>query len=415
MEFLTKYKKILFVLGFILLVFLLGYLLYALFFKSLAPASPLNNNNATSTQVGGLPNAQDGTSRPVIKTGGVEDLTTQNQISKSTASETANGGSTKTFDLTQSTSVGATLASNGSELQYFNKDEGKFYRIDTNGNATQLSDKVFHQISNVVWSPNKNKAILEYPDGAKIIYDFSTDKQVTLPSHWKDFSFSPTGEKIVMKSMGEDPSNRWLAVVSEDGSSVQGIEELGDKDSTVYPVWSPSNQIVAMYTEGKDFDRQEVYFVGLNKENFKSTIVEGRGFQPKWAPTGDRLLYSVYSSQNELKPSLWIVDAAGDNIGNNRKRLNIETWADKCSFADQSTLFCAVPQSLEEGAGLFPELAKNTVDDLYQINTSTGIKKRIAIPEGNLTISNLMPSSDGNYLYFNDEATGKLHKIILKN
>jgi len=214
--------------------------------------------------------------------------------------------------------------------------------------------------------------------------------------------------------MGEDPNNRWLAIVSEDGSKAMGVEELGDKDSTVYPMWSPNNQMVAMFTEGKDFDRQEVYFVGLNKENFKSTIVEGRGFVPKWAPTGDRLLYSVYSTQNELKPSLWIVDAEGDNIGNNRKRLNIETWADKCSFADPKTLYCAVPQKLEEGSGLFPELAKNTIDDLYRIDTQTGSKKKIAIPENNLTISNLIPSKDGRYLYFNDQASGRLHKINLK-
>ncbi|KKR21071.1 MAG: hypothetical protein UT48_C0014G0005 [Parcubacteria group bacterium GW2011_GWE2_39_37] len=413
MEFFTKYKKILLVIGFILIVFILGYLLYALFFKSLAPSDPQVNPIATTTPSGGLPKSSEGGEKNTASTEGGA-LTDPGQKAGPEPSEKANGGVTKTYDLTKTESIGATLDGNGSQIQYYDKEAGKFFRIDNDGNVTELSDKIFHQVKNVVWSPNKNKAILEYPDGAKIIYDFSSNKQITLPSHWKDFSFSPTGDKIVMKSMGEDPNNRWLAIVSEDGSKAMGVEELGDKDSTVYPMWSPNNQMVAMFTEGKDFDRQEVYFVGLNKENFKSTIVEGRGFVPKWAPTGDRLLYSVYSTQNELKPSLWIVDAEGDNIGNNRKRLNIETWADKCSFADPKTLYCAVPQKLEEGSGLFPELAKNTIDDLYRIDTQTGSKKKIAIPENNLTISNLIPSKDGRYLYFNDQASGRLHKINLK-
>jgi hypothetical protein len=151
----------------------------------------------------------------------------------------------------------------------------------------------------------------------------------------------------------------------------------------------------------------------LNNENFKSTVVEGRGFQPKWAPEGKQLLYSVYSSSNDLKPNLWIVDAQGDNIGSNRKNLNIETWANKCTFAGNSELYCAVPENLEEGSGIMPELAKNTKDNLYKINLKNGAKKLIAVPDGSYNISNLIVSENQNYIYFNDETTQKLYKIKL--
>jgi len=73
-----------------------------------------------------------------------------------------------------------------------------------------------------------------------------------------------------------------------------------------------------------------------------------------------------------------------------------------------------VPEKSEEGAGLFPEMAKNTKDNLYKIDTQTGLKKLIAIPDNNYNMSNLMISSNNYYLYFTDEATKTLHKINLK-
>lgn len=395
--------------GFLAVVFILGYLLYAAFLKP-APKEAETEGAATTTR-GGLPIAPSGTGQIVTSETGA--LPPEN-LPESASSAVANGGPTQTVELNKTPSFGATLSINGSDLQYYNKNDGKFYRLDKDGRLTALSDKVFHDVQKITWSPAKNKAILEYPDGANIIYNFSSDKQLTLPAHWKDFDFSPAGDKIVMKSMGLDPDNRWLAIANEDGSKARRIELLGEKDETVYPSWSPNNQSIAMYTEGVDFDRQEVYFVGLNDENFKSTLVEGRGFQQKWTPKGDRLLYSVYSSKNDLKPMLWVVGAQSDNIGAGRKSLNIETWADKCAFANDYELYCAVPENLEEGAGLFPEMAKNTADQLYKIDTRSGLKKLVALPDRRVNISNPFVSNDGYYFYFTDEATQRLHKIKLK-
>ena len=412
MDFLSKYKKIFLVGGFIAVVLVLGYLLYSLFFKPAVPPPVVTEPTATPTP-SRLPIAKPGEGEivpPEEKIG----LPTEPEVLEKEADVVAHGDLTQITELNKTTSIGTTLSKDGSDLQYYNQKDGKFYRITKDGQITPLSDKTFHQVQSIVWSPNKDKAILEYPDGANIIYDFTTNKQVTLPKHWKDFDFSSNGQQIVMKSMGLDPDNRWLAIVSDDGSKARRIEALGDKDATVYPSWSPNNQSIAMYTKGIGFDRQEIFFVGLHNENFKSAIIEGRGFEPKWSPKGDRLLYSVYSSQTDLKPSLWIVNAQGESIGTGRKSLKIETWANKCTFADNINLYCAVPENLEEGAGLFPEMAKNTSDRLYKIDIRTGLKKLVAIPDDWYNMSDLIISDNGYYLYFTDETTGRLHKIRLK-
>ncbi len=413
MDFFLKYKKIILLIIFLIVIVVLGYLLYALFFKT-KESNVVVTKPPIATSTKGLPVAQTGAGQIITptETVGLPGKTGETETTK--ISSLAQGGLTQTVELNNSPSLGATLAGNGSDLQYYNQADGKFYRLTKDGKASPLTDKVFYQVDKIFWSPDKNKAILKYPDGANIVYDFTTNQQITLPSHWKDFDFSPDGSKIVMKSIGLDPNNRWLAISNLDGSNAQRVEALGDKDETVYPAWSPNNQIIAMYTEGLDFDRQEVYFVGLHNENFKSTIIEGRGFEPKWAPQGDKLLYSVYSSANNLKPMLWLVNASGDNIGSNRISLNVETWADKCTFANATDLYCAVPQSLEEGAGLFPEMANNTKDNLYKIDLQTGLKKLIAIPNGDYSISDINISDNGYDLYFTDQTTKTLHQVKLK-
>lgn len=414
MEFLKKYKIIFLGLGFILIVIILGYLLYAVFFKT-TETTPGTTSTGTSTTTipGGLPTAGSGTGQVVDNTGSTGLPTQSGGTNTNQVSQTASGGITQTNELNQVPSLGVTLSKNGSNLQYYDKSDGKFYQIDENGNITALSDKVFYDVETVTWSPDKNTAILEYPDGSNIVYDFDSEKQITLPKHWEEFDYSNNGDQIVTKSLGLDPDNRYLIVANEDGSKATAIEPLGDNENIVQTSWSPNNQSIAMYTKGVDFNRQEVFFVGLNGENFKSMTVEGRDFRSTWSPEGDRLLYSVYSSDNDMNPMLWIVDAQGESIGNDRQSLGVETWADKCTFADSSNIYCAVPENLEEGSGLFPELALESNDNLYKIDTQTGLKTLVAIPDGEYNMSDLILSDNGKYLYFTDETTERIYKIEL--
>ena len=415
MNFFARYKKVFLIIGFLALVGLIGYLIWRVFFTAviLPPTA-----TTTPGAISGLPTAgpggevTGGEEIPGILPGGTV-IPGTSAPSAEEPNDLAVGGLTKIASLTESPTLDPTLSADGS-VQYYNQDDDKFYKIDKDGQAVLLSDKVFHDVKNIVWAPSKDKAIIEYPDGNKILYNFQTKKQVTLPSYWQDFSFSPASDKIVSESIGLDPENRWLMVSGDNGSQAKALEAIGTKEKTVYPSWSPNNQIVAMYTEGVDFDRQEVFFVGLNGENFKSTIVEGRGFESQWSTSGDRLLYSVYHTRDDLKPRLWIVDASGDNISQNRRSFDLETWASKCTFASNTEVYCAVPESLEQGAGLFPELADSTKDDLYKIDLATGQKKLIAVPDGAYNISQIMVPEGQDNLYFTDKQSNKLYQVKLK-
>jgi dipeptidyl aminopeptidase/acylaminoacyl peptidase len=288
-------------------------------------------------------------------------------------------------------------------MRYYNANDGKFYRVLPNGTIEKLSDEVFYNAEKVTWAKNKNQAVIEYPDKAKIVYNFDTKKQVSLPKHWEEFSFSSDGNQIAAKSLGLDPSNRWLATINSDGTGAKFIEPMGENADKVIINWSPNQQVVAFSQTGapQGGERREVLFVGLNGENFKSAIVDGSGFLPQWSSSGQKLLYSVYSSRSEFKPELWIVDAQGDNIGNNRKLLQLNTWADKCTFGNDETIYCAVPKDLPVGAGMSRTIANSNYDELYKIDLKTNLKTPISL-DGNYTINSIFYDSAKNKLLFTD-------------
>ena len=412
MNLFRRYQKLFVIIIFLGICFLIGYFIWSLFFKSASPEIIVDQDGQI---ISGFPEIATGTQSIIDDDGRVElpfEPTTPRIPLPSDSSLTADGGLTIVQKLGDNKTSNSTLSSDGG-VQYYNKNDGKFYKINENGEAVLLSDKVFFSVEDVTWAPNKDKAILEYPDGRKILYNFNTEKQASLPSHWQDFSFSPNSNQLVSKSIGLDPSNSWLVVSNDDGSKASAIEKIGTNAHTVYPAWSPAQQIIGLYTAGVDFNRQEIFFIGQNEENFKSTIIEGRGLEFKWSSEGDRLLYSVWNTDDNLNPRLWLVSASVDSIGQGRQSLDLMTWAHKCTFATNTEVYCAVPQSLPEGAGLFPELADQTKDILYKIDLATGAKKLLAIPDGAYNVSEIMVPENQSVLYFTDKKTNELYKVDL--
>jgi Tol biopolymer transport system component len=411
-------KKILIGALFIAVTIGLGYLLYFMFFRPTPPVAEITPP-AVNAPTGVLPRAPTAPPRPtevIVPPALVlaPSITPPPQLPPEVSS-VARGGSTWVGTLVDKPVSGAILAENGKDIAYYDKTDGKFYKVDENGNATALSDKTFSNAENIAFAPDTNKAIVEFPDGANVFFDFTTQKQVTLPKHWKDFTFSPDSTQIAGKSIGVDPNNRWLFTSNPDGSGVEAIEPLGNNESKVEVTWSPNNQIIATSRTGQamGFDRQQILLIGKNHENFPGLTVEGLGFKSQWSNNGDHLLYSVYSSSSDYKPTLWIVGAQGDNIGAGRKSLAINTWADKCTFSDDTTVYCAVPQTLDRGAGFQPDLFSGVPDSFYKIDLTTGLKSLVATPYGSFSAKNPMISEDGKYITYTNQQTGVLERIQL--
>ena len=426
-----KTKKILIIILFIVIVIGLSLLIYSLFFKkpvSVGPiVEPIVEEGARLT----LPATKESWENMTISEriqqglpaiewpeGAVEEIVEPVQVIVPEIDDVAEGRRTWVTPVSDDPVKGATLSADGSKSIYYNSETGQFFSTDNIGNKELLTSQIFYDIENIDWSPTKDKAIIEYPDGFKVMYDFNTKTQYTLPKNWEEFNWNAAGSQIVFKSLSKYPENNWLAIAQADGSRPQPIEHMGENADKVVVSWSPNNQVIAFSSTGeaRGVWEQEILLIGQNQENFKSLIVDGRGFEVKWSPQGDKIVYSVYSSESSYRPQLYLVDAQGDQIGRDRKSLGLATWAYKCTFNKTgSFIYCAVPEDLPEGAGMVLDLAEDARDDFYKIDVATGAITFLAEDAtGGYNVESVYLSDDEDYLYFVDKNTQRLRYLKLK-
>lgn len=392
-----RQKRLLIIGSFIVLSLLIALLLFYLIFRApfgLAPEEILEE--VEEELEAELPEAEVG----------VPTVIEEEEVGGLPISVVAEGGLTKVKRLTSSQVVAPILSSDGQSVSYYDPSTGRFYTINSKGEVDELSSATFPEAETIVWSDLANKVAVEFPDGTNVIYDFESQKQTTLPSHWEDFDFSSDGKEVAAKSLATDPNASVLVITNADSSQTQAVAALGLNANLVEVNWSPNDQVIAFSntgTEQSGFGRSMIVPIGKNKENFDGLIVEGLNFHSKWTPDGKRLVYDVTGSESNFKPTLWVVDATAATMGENRRSLSVNTWVEKCVFADSSTLYCAVPLLLPDDAGLQPGLVKDEDDAVYRIDLEGGAVRLIGIPVETTAMENLAISDDGSLLYYTDE------------
>lgn len=393
---------------------LIAFALYAMFFRG-TPEVTTDADDTTTTTNGSLPGSSDATSDSTDDdTDADDDADSTDGGGTLPPSQVADGGATVTTLLTN-TSVLSPTATSGGALAYYDPADGRFYTVDEDGDVAAMSAQRFPEADTVTFASDASAAVLEFPDGSNVVYSFALGTQVTLPSHWEDFSFSGDGTEIASKSVGSDPSNRSIVVSSVDGSQTEVIAALGDNDDKVDVNMSPSGTVVGFSATGgaqAGFGRQELYLIGEDGEAAGNLIIEGSNFSAVWAPSGGYILYSVAEAANDYRPSLWYADARGDRKGTTRVRIPAETWVEKCVFASASALYCAVPVSVPDGAGSNHSLV-DSADNLYAVSLPSGKMTLLGYTATEKQMFNLSLNSDGSVLYFQDE-NGRLNSMQLK-
>lgn len=410
-----RLKRTLLIFAFVLFACGIGYLLYSVFFqRAPIPGEPVPSGEIVTP--GGLP-LSDETGERGTETPGGESPTTPLPIGGTPA---GSGGSlpvsaVRTRLLNEGISRDVSPTVSGQGARFYDPASGKFYTVDANGLITPLSDKTFSNVDTVAWGNATDKAILTFPDGSNVLYDFTAQKQTTLPKHWDDFAFSGNDTKIIAKSEADAPESRYLVIANPDGSGAQAIEPLGENSDKAFPAWTPNNEVVAYATTGqaKGFDRQEIILIGKNHENYSALLVEGRGFEPLWSPSGQTVLYSVWTVANEYKPELWISGGAPGNVNQDRRKLSVLTWAHKCVWVNELEIICAVPEEMPSGAGLYPDQFQDTTDRIVRINIEENLIIDLGQPDGGPSVKNPVLSNNGSELIFSDAMTGKLYTFTI--
>lgn len=409
-----RWRRILLLILFLLVIVAIGYVVYALFFRS--ALGPGDIGTPGQQAGGGLPIANEGIPGTANSNEGVG--LDAGLPTAPAAAPVASGGVTQSTTLVPTVVSDPQLAADGKSVYYYDRATGQYFRIDPKtGASIPLTDKVFPGVRETSWAPTGDaKAILQFPDNRKIFFDFEKQQQVTLPSHWEDFSWASNGNEVVAKSLGAAENNRFLILTNPDGSNARPIAELGRNENLVTVAYSPNNDMVAFSRTGqaRPLGEQEVIPIGKNQENFRGLMVQGLGFQSLWSPDGARLLYSAANAASDWKPALWVVNGRGDAIGADRKSIGLLTWVDKCGFAGPMIAYCAAPRELPTGAGFGRTIANDTPDDLYRVDLATGQFRLVASPEDPAAISKVVVTKDGSALYYTELQSGALRQIRLR-
>lgn len=405
---------ILYIAGYTLVLAFFIFIVYAILFRGLTQSDANANINDANANIG-LPLTNNTNGGPANTNVNVN---TNVSTSLPEIDTVARGSDTLVSSLTDVEVDGVRI--DGSTISYYDPSAGRFYRKDASGNVVQIGDAFFPNAGNVQWSPTQDQVIFATPDGKNVYYDLKTGKQSILPQEMSQIRFSETGSQIAYKFYAPDTENRFLGISNPDGTELKVIETLGTETEDVAVNWSPTGQIIATFRDSTEGDKQNVYFVGQEGENFENLEVDGRGFLGEWSPAGRQMVYSIYSPDTDYKPRLWIANADGSDLtGTGELNLGVETYADKCAFASETSLYCAVPRRLETGAGIYRELADDTQDRFYRIDVTTGDSTLIANPvnkdrNNNVRASNLDVSDDGKTLYYINDETKQLESLALK-
>lgn len=402
--------------GFIVVVVLISWAIWALFFR---PPKVVVAPKPEAGRAGQLPQIGEGPAGRVVEPETGQPLLEPEKplLEPEQPSQVAAGGRTRVDVITDSRAEFPALSGNG--FSYYDSRDGRFYRISrAGGEPILLSEEQFPNVESATWGQSGEKAILEFPDGANIFYNFKTKEKATLPRQAEDFAFTDREDRLAYKYVGDSFDDRYLVVSEPNGQGQEIVRPLGDEVNNVQVAWSPNNQVVATFRESVSAAGEEVLFLGLHNENWLTLQTNGIGFEGEWSPEGKQMLYSVYNAASGYRPGLYIAGAEGDNIGLGNRSLKVQTWPDKCAFTSETLLYCAVPQNLPEGSGLYPELAQSAADAIYKIDLTNNLSTPVAFPETagmpSFNVQKLMLSPEGNELYFTDRVTGRINRLRLR-
>ncbi len=414
-------KKIILIILFLVTIVLMIFVIYKIFFQTnrvgiLEEQQPINQGGSLPQLGEGTQNVQEGSG--LISADGTTQG--QTQIKETEIDEFAQGGFTKVKEDIAETIRSQSFSNTNNGMAYYSPGQQSFFRISESGEITKLSDKKFYSVENVTWSDKNNRAIIEYPDGTKILYDFNKDRSLaTFPKDMKEFAFSASEDKIASKWVGPYEDYNYIVGAGYDGSNLKFVEPMGMQERNVQIVWSPDNEIMATYRKYIDSERQEIFFINENGKNLTSLIVEGGNFKGTWNPSGEKLLYSVYNSGSNYNPTLWVANGKSDQLGGGKKYLGINTWVDKCDFANTNSqyVYCAVPENLPKGSGMNPSIANSALYSIYKVDINEGRLEKIAQPINNgagVSINKIYLNNQDSKIYYTDQFNNHLYSIELK-
>ncbi len=311
-----------------------------------------------------------------------------------------------------------TLASGSDAIKYYSKNSGRVYQIDFDGNNKRtFSDKELIGISDVSWSPDKNKVITKFMSAGATkfySYDYTTLQSTPLKKNVDEIAWQNSSNRIFYKYYDAATKKRTLNISDPDGTNWTKLADIDFRNVSIAQI--PKSSLVSFWNKPDSFFETTLKSVPLIGGEEKSLLKGIFGADYLWNKDGTMALVSYSDTKGSTKIQLATINSNGGEF----KNLDFPSLTSKCTWAkDNVTVYCAMPGEVPASAIMpndYDQEKFHTTDTFWKINTTTGEKNRI-IDLNKITekydAANPFLDINESILFFTNRIDGKLYRITL--
>ncbi|HLN18992.1 MAG TPA: hypothetical protein VK255_02360 [Patescibacteria group bacterium] len=295
---------------------------------------------------------------------------------------------------------------------------GDAYKIDTDGNnKTTISDKKFPGLSDVLWSPDKTKAItksIENGQAQFYYYNYSTQQEIPIKNNVDEIAWQTSGNRIFYKYYDSQTKKRSFNISDPDGTNWIKLSDINYRNVSIAPI--PKSGLVSFWNQPDSYTQTIFETVPVISGEKKTIYKEKYGADYLWSTDGSLILVSSSDTRAGTKMQLGVMNYNGGEYRN----LDIPTFVSKCVWSrDSKTVYYSLPGDIPSSAILPNEYMEGkfkTVDTFWKVNIADGKKSRIIETseiKANFDAAKLFLNDDESALFFVNKYDGKLYKIAL--
>lgn len=175
------------------------------------------------------------------------------------------------------------------------------------------------------------------------------------------------------------------------------------------PQWINQDTVALTTLASREADGY-LYFLNLKNGNFKKILGPLRGLTTLTNPSGSMVL------ANSSTDTGMTLGSYGTKTGR-MTVLDITTLPEKCTWANEGSLLCAVPKNIPEGQ--YPDdVYQGNVsfsDNFWFVDTEKNVNRLLLVPGPELDVIRPKTSPDNSYLYFINRTDGNLWSYRLSD
>jgi hypothetical protein len=303
-------------------------------------------------------------------------------------------------------------------IKYYSKT-GQTYKIDTDGNGKSIiSPTELPGLVDVMWSPDKTKAITKFMDtdgqAQFYYYDYSTQIGVPVKKNVDEIAWQYSGNKIFYKFYDPVTKKRTLNVSDPDGSNWTKLADIDYRNISIAQI--PKSGLVSFWNRADSYAQTIFQTIPLISGEKKTVYGEKFGADYLWSNDGNLVAVSSADQRAGTKMQLGVINYNGGEYRN----LDIPTFASKCVWSrDSKTIYYSLPGNMPAQAILPNEYMEGnfkTADTFWKVNVADGKKTRILETtdiKDSYDASNLFLNDDESALFFTNKNDGKFYKLDL--